>query len=594
MKYFHFLNACSKKVFIKINFAGILFFSIPYCLFAQPDIRSFNPASGATGTNVTIKGRRFSPVPADNVVNFGAVRAVVSSASDTALTVAVPAGASYHPITITVKGLTAYSDKPFVVTFPSNNTINAGSFAAPSQFQASANPRNIAVVDINGDNKSDLAVANQTAGTLSIFKNVGKSGNILFAPKVDFTAGSGSFDIAYGDFDGDGKPDLAVTNANSGGSSTVSIFKNTSSGQNISFANKTDYECGASATGVAVGDLDGDGKPDLIVASVNSVSIFVFKNTSTAQSVSFASGISYFAGRPERVSIGDLSGDGKPEIVIADFNGLVSVFKNESSNGNISLGSKMDYQAGSFPVDVSIGDLDGDNKADLVVANFVSNNISVLRNTSFNGGISFAPKEDYATGENPQIVSINDADGDGKADLAVNSNTLHNASILKNTSTKGNISFMPKVDFAASYNPTSAKLDDLNGDGKPDLIIANNTLGNIAVYKNIIPAQNVFAFSKMPANTGANDNKFKEGKASCLSNINVSPNPSANTAVLYIPGNFINTTVNIADVNGKILIRLAQVKTDYISLPVEKLSKGIYFITASNENGSKVVKFIKE
>ncbi len=591
MKYFSYLNTCSKKVFIKISFAGFVFFSLPYCLFAQPDIRSFNPASGPTGTSVTIKGRRFSPVPAGNVVHFGAVRAVVSSASDTALTVTVPIGASYKPITITVNAHTAYADKPFVVTFPSNNTIDVGSFAAPAEFQASANPRNVAVVDINGDNKPDLAVANQTAGTLSVFKNVGKNGTILFASKIDFTAGSGSFDIAYGDFDGDGKPDLAVTNANSGGSSTVSIFKNTSSGQNISFANKIDYECGASATGVAVGDLDGDGKPDLVVASVNSVSIFVFKNTSTPQSVSFAPGVSYNAGRPERVSIGDLSGDGKPEIVIADFNGFVSVFKNESSQGNISLGTKMDFEAGSFPVDVSIGDLDGDNKPDLVVANFVSNNVSVLRSTSFNGGISFAPKENYATGENPQIVSIGDADGDGKVDLAVNSNTLHNASILKNTSTKGNISFMPKVDFAATYNPTSAKLDDLNGDGKPDLIIANNTLGNIAVYKNIIPAQNVSAYAKTTSNTGVNDNTFKEPE---LGSINVSPNPSANKAVLHIPGNFVNATVHIADANGKIVMRLMQIKNNSTPLPVEKFAKGIYFITVLSEQGSKVVKLIKE
>src|SRR5436190_15748080 len=83
-----------------------------------PTIFSFTPGSGATGTSVTISGANFSPVAINNTVYFGAVRASVLSASSNRLTVGVPSGATYAPITATVSGLTAQARSPSVVTFP--------------------------------------------------------------------------------------------------------------------------------------------------------------------------------------------------------------------------------------------------------------------------------------------------------------------------------------------------------------------------------------------------------------------------------------------------------------------------------------------
>ena len=321
---------------------------------------------------------------------------------------------------------------------------------------------------------------------------------LSFSPKVDFATGPNPFGVAMSDLDGDGKPDLVVTNE---GSNTVSVYRNTSTSGSMtagSFAVKVDFTTGAQPYGVAIGDLDGDGKPDLVLGNYASNTLSVYRNTSTSGSMtagSFAAKVDFATGaQPNGVAMGDVDGDGKLDIVIANVNAnTVSVYRNTGTSGSMTAGSfaaKVDFTTGSSPMGVAIGDVDGDGKPDIIVPNQSSNTVSVYRNTSTSGSIttgSFAGRVDFTTGTGPYAVAVGDVDGDGKSDIVVINQGSNTVSVFRNTGASGSIttgSFAAKVDFATGATPVSVAIGDLDGDGKPDLASANNAGGTVSVFRN--------------------------------------------------------------------------------------------------------------
>ena len=168
---------------------------------------------------------------------------------------------------------------------------------------------------------------------MSVFQNIGTTGSITtgsFAAKVDFTTGSAPDNVAIGDLDGDGKPDLAVVNQNS---NSISLFRNTSGGGSISFATKVDLTTGPTPTSIVLGDIDGDGKADLVTTNYSSNTVSVFRNIATSGTLvsgSFVAHVDFATGNnPYHVAVGDLDGDGIPDLAVADLgSGLVSVLRN--------------------------------------------------------------------------------------------------------------------------------------------------------------------------------------------------------------------------------------------------------------------------
>ena len=481
---------------------------------AAPVITAFSPNSGPTGaagsTTVTITGTGFSTTAANNIVYFGGVRATVTAATATQLTVTAPSGATFQPISVNVGGVTAYSysvANPFIPTFTTKNSITPDDFDSKVDFSTGNQPISVAIGDLDGDGKPDLVVANESPNTVSVFRNTATSGSITtgsFAARVDFTTGSDPYSVAIGDLDGDGKPDLAVANYDD---NTVSALRNTSTSGSISFDSKVDFTMGGGANSVAIGDLDGDGKPDLAVANATGSSVSVLRNTATSGFISFAARVDFATGtNPSSVAIGDLDGDGKPDLVAANSSSnTVSALRNTSTSGSISFDSRVDFTVGDNPLSVAIGDLDGDGKLDLAVANAVGSSVSVFRNMATSGSIttgSFAVKADFATGSQPVRVVIGDLDGDGKPDLAVANWDNNAVSVLRNTATSGFISFAARVDFATGTNPYGVAIGDLDGDGKPDLAVVNANDNTVSVLGNLSSIPVIISFSPKSGPTG--------------------------------------------------------------------------------------------
>lgn len=411
-----------------------------------PTITSFSPTTAAPGTSVTIMGTNLGTTPAANQVFFGATKATVTAASATQLTVTVPPGAIYTPITVTTGGLTAYSATHFLPTFAGGGTLNASSFAARVDFNLPNFGAAVAVADLDGDGKpemigaSTVSIPNTT--TVSIFRNTSTMGSITatsFAAPINVTGLFPAFDFVVADLDSDGKLDIICSNPNA---DMFTVLKNTSSPGAISFSPKVEFSTGVEPRAIAICDLDKDAKPDIIIKS---------------------SGLS-----------------------------TVSVYRNVTSTGIINASSfapVVDFPVSSGGYGIAVADLDADNKQDIVVTNQTAQVISVLKNTTSVGVInssSFAPKIDLATIVQPYAVHIADVDGDNKPEIIVtNDSGTSTLSLYQNKTTAGTLnaaSFSSKVDFVFAAGSHSISVADLNGDQKINLAIGN--VNKIGVVRN--------------------------------------------------------------------------------------------------------------
>lgn len=329
-------------------------------------------------------------------------------------------------------------------------------------------PASVAIADLNGDGKPDLAAANVFSDNVSILLGTGTG---TFGAATTFAVGPHPTSVAIADLNGDGKPDLAVANFHGG---SVSILLGTGTG---AFGAATNFPAGGNPFSVAIGDLNGDGKPDLAVTLVNVLdAVSVLLGTGTG---GFGAATIFVAGgTPESVAIGDLNGDGKPDLAVANFyTNNVSVLLNTTPPAGATPSfSAANFAGGTGPISVAIADLNGDSKPDLAVANHVSSNVSILLGT---GTGAFGAATNFAVAWIPLSVAIADLNGDGQPDLAVSTN--NGVSILLGT---GAGAFGAATDFAVGTGLGSVAIADLNGDGKPDLAATHNSGNAVLILLN--------------------------------------------------------------------------------------------------------------
>ncbi len=339
----------------------------------------------------------------------------------------------------------------FEVTDPSTSVA----FSAITEFGAGDNPSSLAVGDLNGDGKQDLAVTNSLSNNVSILLG---NGDGTFQPAVNYALGAGTFhgtpSAAVGDFNGDGKPDLAVATAD-----YVAVLLGNGDG---TFQAAVSYAAGPSFSAVVVGDFNGDGKLDLAVtANANDeVNILLGNGDGT-----FQPPVSYSVGQaPLSLQAGDFNGDGRLDLAVANYySENVSILL---GNGDGSFKTAVNYPVGAYPLFGPVGDFNGDGSLDLAVGNAGNNNVSVLLG---NGDGTFQPALNFPVGRSPGAPAVGDFNGDGKLDLAVSndySDSIGNISLLLGN---GDGTFQPAVTLNTQTFPASAVIGDFNGDGRLDL-----------------------------------------------------------------------------------------------------------------------------
>ncbi|SDX57867.1 Repeat domain-containing protein [Marininema mesophilum] len=336
------------------------------------------------------------------------------------------------------------------------------SFSTQTTFAVGANPVGITNADFNGDGIPDLAVSNLLDDTVSVLLGTGSG---TFGPQTTFAVGDTPQGIISADFNGNGTPDLAVPNFND---DTVSVLLGNGSG---GFGPQTTFAVGDFPLGITSADLNGGGVPDLAVTNANDGTVSVLLGTGSGTfgpQTTFAVG-----GFPVGVTSADFNGDGFLDLAVTNSSdNTVSVLLN---TGTGSFGPQTTFAVGANPQEITSADFNDDGIPDLAVTNQDDDTVSVLLGDGLGG---FQPQTTFAVGDLPQGITNADFNCDGFPDLAVINVDDNTVSVLLGT---GSGAFLPQTTFAVGVVPLEITSADFNGDGTPDLAVTNAGDNNVSV-----------------------------------------------------------------------------------------------------------------
>jgi Bacterial Ig-like domain (group 3)/FG-GAP-like repeat/FG-GAP repeat len=412
------------------------------------------------------------------------------------------------PADLTLKALQSKATKPRRFGNGPLSLSNAIFLSALDYNSAGQSTHSVAYGDLNGDGKADLVLADQCSsnsncsnGSVSVLLG---NGDGTFQTAVSYNAGGqGTLSVVLGDVNGDGKLDVIASNDCSSNSNctdgSVSVLLGNGDG---TLQSAVSYDAGGEDSQYAVlGDVNGDGKADVLVVnycasnnncSNGSVSVLLGNGDGT-----FQTAVSYNSGGQGAMSValGDVNGDGKADTVVANncasnsncSNGSVSVLL---GNGDGTFQTAVSYSSGGqAAISVVLGDVNGDGKSDVVVANnCVSNSnctngwVGVLLG---NGDGTFQQALGYNSGGNyAASVAVADINGDGKADLLVANQSdsdgdWMDGSVASVLLGNGDGTFQSAVSYASGdFDGSSLAVVDVDGDHKPDVVIANQCIDN--------------------------------------------------------------------------------------------------------------------
>ncbi len=369
------------------------------------------------------------------------------------------------PASVAVADLTGNDKLDLVVGNRNADTVTVlmgngdGTFQSPIPFGAGKDTYSVAVADLTGDGKLDVLTTNELQDTVTVHLG---NGDGTFQPAQIVSVGPGPTSVAVGDLNGDGRPDLVTTNSNG---DSISVLLGNGDG---TFSVNQTIAVGSSPRDVVVADLTGDGVPDLVVANYNSdtVSVLLGKGDGTFEPQE----VFPVGEKPYSVAVADLNGDGRPDVIVANSaSDTVSVLMNLGGDQTfVAFASQFTLPVGRRPMSLAVGDLNGDGVPDIITANRFDDTVSVFLG---NGNGTFQSRQTFAVGSRPYSVAVAELTGDGRADIVTTDYGGNTVSVLLNN---GDGSFLPPQTFATDTAPVETVVADVNGDGRPDLVTINN------------------------------------------------------------------------------------------------------------------------
>ena len=419
------------------------------------------------------------------------------------------------------------------------------SFGPESNYPAGYHPSRAVLGDVNGDGRLDVVSPNTASN--AVVQLLGQTGGSLGAV-VYYTPGPNTApaDAVLRDINGDGRLDIVTANYQAG---TVGVFL----GRPTGFAPAVSYSAGTNsgAQSVAVGDVDQNGRLDIITANYTANTIGILLGQAGG---GFAlSGPVYTNGnyRPQRVQIGDINGDGRPDVVVLYANGsAVGVLL---GLGNGSFANPVDYLVGTntYPSDLVLGDVNGDGHLDIVTGNAIGT-VAVLLGQA-GGGFAAVSSYPVGTGSNIQGVDIGDINGDGRLDIVTANLQANTVGVLVGQAN----GFAPAVLFPTNSTTVNVTLGDMNGDGRLDIVTVNlfaNTVGvllNTGTYTPLATAR--------PAAAG----------------ISLAPNPAHDAFAVTLPAGATPGPAELLNPLGQVVRRLAPAGPRFV-VETAGLAPGIY------------------
>ena len=363
-----------------------------------------------------------------------------------------------------------------------------GTFKSPTAYYVAGNtPEALAVADVNGDGKPDIIVLNNVDKTVSVLLGKGdgtfvaqtavEAANQKGRPAPSYAVGTNPLSLTVADLNGDGKPDIAVANAND---ATLSILFGNGDG---TFKSQTTVPTGAGPSFVTVADMNNDGKPDLLVINSIDDDFGVLRGrgdgTFMAMTTSRLGPLRGFTTFQSMV-VEDFNHDGNKDVVIttSDLNADSAYFFLGDGHGN--FGTARTLFTGAQTTYLAAADLNGNGNLDLIAGSFSNNSLRVMFGNSLGG---FSAGKDYpasgiSSGLTVQAFVVDDFRGTGKPDIAVINSTGSFIQLLYND---GNGGFHQANSYATGSTPTDIQSADLNGDGHMDIVEINSADGTLGV-----------------------------------------------------------------------------------------------------------------